>query len=75
MIVEIIGESSFKPLSGDVNLSCVRHFNSFSSNLAIIISCLRHYHLNYFSTHDSHDFLMINDFLMTINDLNDYNCL
>jgi len=54
MIVENIGECCFKPQSGDLNLSCLRHLNTFSSDLAIILSCLRHYHLNCFSTLDSH---------------------
>ena len=58
MIVENIGENCFKPRSGDINLSCLRHFNAFSSDLAIILSCLRHYHLNYFSTLDAHYLLM-----------------
>jgi len=49
MIVDNIGENCFKPRSGDINLSCLWHFNAFSSGLAIVLSCLRHYHLNCFS--------------------------
>jgi len=35
MIVENIERSCFKPRSGDINLSCLRHFNAFPSDLAI----------------------------------------
>lgn len=43
MIVENVRESYLKPRSGDINLSCLQHFNSFSSLYAIILSCPRHY--------------------------------
>jgi len=35
MIVENVGASCFKPRSGDINISCLSHFNAFSSDLAI----------------------------------------
>ena len=60
MIVDNIGESCFKPRSGDINLSCLRNFNAFSSDLAIILSCLRHYLHNYFSILDSHYMVIFN---------------